>query len=128
MPKATSSKTNFSGGEISPKAIGRFDIEKYDSSVKTMENFLMNQIGGAFYRTGLRYIASTKSNGIARLIPFQYDADQDYVMEMGNLYFRMYSNAGAIIDIGQYTTVQPPAHNDTYVKATTKESTSTWPY
>lgn len=27
-----------------------------------------------------------------------------------------------------YTLVYPPAHNDTYVKATTKYSTATWPY
>jgi len=128
MPKVTTSRSNFSGGEISPLAIGRFDIESYDKSVKIMENFLMNQLGGALYRPGTRYVASTKENGAARLMPFQYDADQDYVMEIGNLYIRLYSNDADLVDITQYTTVQPTAHNDTYVKATSKGSTDFWPY
>lgn len=108
MPKVTSSQNNMTNGEISPIALGRFDITKYPNSVKTLENFLINQLGGAFFRPGTRYVASTKDNGIARLMPFQYSADQDYVVEVGDAYMRFYSNTGSLLDI--------PTSFDSYTK------------
>lgn len=99
MPKVTTSLSNFSNGEISPLARGRFDLAKYANSAKVMLNFIVNQLGGGFFRQGTRYVASTKDNGVARLMPFQYSADQDYVMELGDLYARFYDNDAAAITI-----------------------------
>jgi hypothetical protein len=91
--------TNFSAGELSKLLIGRVDIAKYLNGVDTLENFLIQLQGGISRRPGSRYLASTKDNGVARLMPFQYSADQDYVMELGDAYARFYSNAGSLIDI-----------------------------
>lgn len=90
--------TNFSSGEFSKLLMGRVDIAKYANGVDTQENFLNLLQGGIARRPGQRYVASTKDNGIARIIPFQYSADLDYVMEMGDEYFRLYSNAADIIE------------------------------
>lgn len=100
MPKATSSVNSLTSGEWSPKAKGRYDLAKYASGVGTMENFLINQLGGGAFRPGTRYLAETKdSSKASRLIPFQYQADQDYVVEVGDLYMKMYENDGdAVID------------------------------
>ena len=89
--------TNFSSGEFSKLVMGRVDIARYANGVDTLENFLNMLQGGIVSRPGGRYVASTKGNGIARLEPFQYSADLDYVMEMGDEYFRLYSNGADLI-------------------------------
>lgn len=93
--------TNFSSGEFSPLLMGRVDIAKYPNGVDTLENFLIMLQGGITRRPGTRYVASTKDNGIARLMPFQYSADQDYVMELSDGYIRMYSNDADLVAITQ---------------------------
>ena len=96
--------TNFSSGEHSKLAMGRVDIEKYPNGVDTLENFLNMLQGGITRRPGLRYVNSTKDDGIANIIPFQYSADLDYVMEMGDQYFRLYSNGADLISQSVYNT------------------------
>ena len=72
--------TNYSAGELSKLMIGRTDIAKYPNGVDTLENFLIKLQGGITRRAGTRYLAETASSGICRLLPFQYSADQDYVI------------------------------------------------
>lgn len=100
MPKVTTSLNAFTAGELSPRAKGRFDLAKYASGATKLENFLINQLGGVSYRPGTRFLAETKdSSKASRLIPFQYQADSDYVIEMGDLYMKMYENDGdAVVD------------------------------
>ena len=100
MAKVTTAVSNFSGGELSPQALGRFDLAKYPNSLKKMENFLINQLGGALFRPATKYIAGARyTDKKCRLMPFQYSADQDYVMEMGDLYLRFFSNSGSAVSI-----------------------------
>lgn len=108
MSKATSSQNSLTAGEFSPRAKGRYDLAKYASGVGKLENFLINQLGGVSFRPGTRYIAETKdSSKASRLIPFQYQADQDYVIEMGDQYFKLYENdTDAVVD----------TQTDTYTK------------
>lgn len=108
MPRFDPISTSFISGEVSPLLMGRVDIAKYANSVDTLENFLIMLQGGIMRRPGTRYVNSTKDNGIARIIPFQYSADQDYVMEMGDEYMRFYSNDAALINI--------PTDYDSYTK------------
>lgn len=89
--------TNFNSGELSKLLIGRVDIAKYANGVDTLENFLIMLQGGITRKPGTRYVATTKDSGVARLIPFQYSADQDYVMEMGDEYIRLFSNEAAAL-------------------------------
>lgn len=97
MAKSTTAQCNVTNGEISPRALGRFDIAKYVNSVKKLENFLIYQLGGALFRPGTTYVAATKdSTAKTRLIPFQYSTTQAYVIEMGNLYMRFYANNGVV--------------------------------
>ena len=90
--------TNFNSGELSELLIGRVDIEKYANGVSTLENFYNMLQGGILRRPGSRYVASTKDDGIARIIPFQYSSDLDYVLEMGDEYFRLYSNGADLVE------------------------------
>ena len=57
MPRQTVVQNNFNNGEISPKAKARFDYEKYPNSLKLAQNVILNQLGGAQFCPGLRYVA-----------------------------------------------------------------------
>ena len=112
-------QTNFTSGELSQKLMGRVDIAKYANGVDTLENFLIMLQGGITRRPGTRFIAETKdSSKASRLIPFQYSADQDYVMEVGDLYIRLFSNSASLLTLSQFTSQYPTAHTAAYVKAT----------
>ena len=104
MAKVTTAINNLTSGEWSPRAKGRFDLAKYASGASKIENFLINQVGGVSFRPGTRYVAETKSSGVARIFPFQYSADQDYVVEAGDLYFRLFTNAGDLVTLTTTTT------------------------
>lgn len=88
---------NFSGGEIGPLASARTDLDRYKSTVKTMQNFFPMIQGPAKRREGTKYVASTKSNAQARLESFIYSNEQAYVLEFGDLYIRFYSNGGQVV-------------------------------
>jgi hypothetical protein len=76
----------FSGGELSPSLQARVDIERYGNSVKTGKNFLVRPYGGMVNRPGFEYLGNSKSqNGNAyqaRIIPFVYNTDIAYVVEL----------------------------------------------
>jgi hypothetical protein len=94
-------QNNFTGGEISPRACGRFDVSKYSNSAEIIENFIIYQLGGILYRPGTRYAATTKTIADrARLLKFQYSTEQSYVIEAGHLYFRYYTNSGQLYSSG----------------------------
>ena len=60
----------FNAGELSSHLDARIDFQKYQSGLRTLENFIVLPYGGAVKRSGTQYIANTKSNGVARLVPF----------------------------------------------------------
>lgn len=85
------------GGELSPGAEGRWDLGKYSNSVKTMENWLIKQLGGVVLRPGTSYVAETKTQtDRVRLIKFLYSTEQNYVVEVGDQYFRYYTESGQL--------------------------------
>ena len=98
MSKTTFSQNSFNNGEISPRALGRWDHAKYANSVKLLENFLVYQLGGIMYRPGTVYVATAKTSAKdIRLIPFLFNITQAYIVEMGDKYFRYYANDGQVL-------------------------------
>ena len=94
--KASPIITNFTSGELSPYLDGRVDISRYYNGAKTLENFIILPQGGIRRRPGTYYVASTKNNGIARLIPFQFSTTQSYILEFGDQYMRVYKDNGQV--------------------------------
>jgi hypothetical protein len=90
---------SWAGGELAPSMYGRVDLEKYNISCKKLKNFIVHSHGGASTRPGTQYIANTKSNGVARLIPFEFSTEQAYIIEFGNQYIRFYKDGGQIISL-----------------------------
>lgn len=95
--RQTEAKFSFNNGEVSPR-YQRADHDKYPSSVKTLENFLIQELGGVSFAPGSRYVANTKDvSQRARLIPFQFNSAQAYLLELGDQYMRFFTNRGQVI-------------------------------
>jgi len=91
-------KPSFAGGELTPALYGRTDLQKYDVGAAKLENAIVLRYGGVSRRPGFKHIEQTKSNNKARLIPFSYNAEQNYVLEFTDKKVRIYQN-GEIVKI-----------------------------
>src|SRR5210317_1285938 len=116
MAKASPTLNNFTAGELSPRLDGRTDISKYFNGSKTMQNFTVHPHGGASRRPGTIYVNTVKASANAtRLIPFEFNVEQAYILEFGNLYFRIHKDGGTVSSGGSavevatvYTSAQVP--------------------
>ena len=101
MAKVTGAKQNFTAGELSPRLAGRTDLGRYDNGVKTLQNFLVQPHGGVTRRPGTRFVKEIKTSANkTRLIPFEFNVDQAYVLELGHQYMRFYKDGGIIVSSG----------------------------
>lgn len=102
MPRTPVPITSFVSGEWSPRLHGRIDIEKYRSACREIKNMIVWPHGGVTKRPGLRYIGDAKKpNGEVkniRLIPFEFNIEQTYMLEFGDGYIRFFRDGGQIID------------------------------
>jgi hypothetical protein len=88
---------SFNSGELSPLIKYRVDIQQRQSGVETLENMLVKVPGAAARRPGTEYIAGTKNNGRARLVPFEYSTEDAYILEFGDKYIRFFRDGGQIL-------------------------------
>ena len=85
-------------GYISPRMRGRVDLDFYKQSLDYLMNYEVSPQGELNYRTGSIFIASTKGNKKARIIPFIYNTEQAYIIEITDLFMRFYKDHGLITD------------------------------
>lgn len=90
MTKIDQIQTNFTAGELSPRLYGRVDIGKYYNGVSKLQNFLIQTQGGIERRTGTKFIefihepdGGVVTTALPRLVEFQYNVEQSYVLEFG---------------------------------------------
>ena len=109
MGEARVAYTNWTAGELAPQLEGRFDVDNYYNAARQLVNFQVLPYGGAARRMGTRYIASTKySNRKCLLIPFVFNRDQAYILEVGHLYIRFYSDGGQVMSGGSPYEISTP--------------------
>lgn len=96
---------NLAGGEVSDAIAARVDIDKYKTSLYKCENFFPQVHGGLTNRPGLQFIAEAKGTGTTRLIPFEYNTTQTYVLEFGDQYMRVFKDAGQVLDTSVSLTI-----------------------
>lgn len=110
MARVTTIQTNFTAGELSPRVLGRTDIDRYNSGARTLLNGHPMVHGGFRRRAGTRYVAPLKTAATAaRLIPFIYSRAVSYMIELGNGYLRIYTAGGTYTGVelvSPYTTAQ----------------------
>jgi len=98
MPKTLVSVPSFTAGQLSPRMEGRTDFQKYFSSGKTINNFVVQPHGPVTRRPGTHFVAEVKdSSKDVRLIPFSFSTTQTYILEFGDQYIRFYKDNGQIV-------------------------------
>lgn len=87
----------FNRGELSPRIIGRVDIDAYYNATKYSNNMLPFPQGAITKRPGTYFVSTVKTSSLTTtLIPFKFSTVQNYIIEVGNLYFRFYRNRGVV--------------------------------
>lgn len=93
------SQPSFSAGEITPSLYGRVDQDLYYIGLRTCRNFIIKREGGAMNRPGSYFTAEAiNSANPQRVIPFQFNDQQTYVIELNDLTMRLVSNNGEITE------------------------------
>jgi hypothetical protein len=96
MGKVRALLNSFASGILSPRLDGRVDLDIYRKGAKTLTNFIPWPLGAAQNRSGSKFIARTKDDGQARLIPFVLGQNEEYAVKVGNGYMRFYENGAQI--------------------------------
>jgi hypothetical protein len=99
---------SFAGGEVSPSVAARVDLSKRAVAVEKAENFFVRVTGGMESRPGLQFIAEAKTTGTTRLIPFEFNTEQTYILELGDQYMRFYTYGGQILSGGSPYEIATP--------------------
>lgn len=92
-------QSNFTAGELTPKLFGQIDFKKYANGLETLENMTVFPQGGAARRYGTRFVGPVKDHTkTTRLIPFEFNVEQAYMLEFGDQYIRFYKDNGIITE------------------------------
>ncbi|MBQ9244878.1 hypothetical protein IJ182_01270 [bacterium] len=90
---------SFTGGELSPALYSRNDLVKYNTGLKTLKNGFVRAEGCVSNRAGLELITEVKTSASkARLIPFSFNTEQTYIIELGHHYARFIKDGAQITD------------------------------
>ena len=96
MPKII--QPSLAGGEVSEAIGARVDIDKYKTSLAVCENAFVQVHGGVSNRSGFEFVAEAKDSAQAtRIIPFEYNTEQTYILELGDLYMRVHKDGGQVL-------------------------------
>lgn len=89
---------SFTAGEVSPAVRARADLAKYASGLALCENFFVRPQGGVYSRAGTRFVCELDdSTQRGRLIPFQFNTDQTYVLVFEDNKMRVIKDAGLVL-------------------------------
>lgn len=101
MAKIDIIQTSFSSGEFGPSLYGRTDIAQYSNACAIVQNMLPTSYGPAISMPGTRYVATVSDSTLrTRLIKFVFNKTDAYVIEMGDLYMRFFTNRGQVVTPG----------------------------
>ena len=91
---------SFTGVELSPALYARNDLAKYAIGLKTLKNGFVRAEGCVSNRAGLEMVCEVKnSSKKTRLIPFSFNTEQTYIVELGHKYARFIKDGGQITEI-----------------------------
>jgi len=102
-------QSNFTAGELSPRLEGQIDFKKYFNGCSELNNMIVYPHGGATRRGGTYFVSEVKdSTKEIRLVPFEFNVTQSYVLEFGNTYIRFYKDNGQITSGGSAYEISTP--------------------
>lgn len=91
---------NFSGGELTPSLYARVDTSRYQTGLRVCRNAFVMRHGGLSNRPGTQFVGEVKdSTKAVRLVKFVFNNEQTYVLEFGDLYFRIIQDGAHLTDL-----------------------------
>lgn len=99
MARANLNQTSFTAGVLSPRVLGRVDIDRYFQGLKSASNGYAVPQGGFRRRPGLRYALPGYSDTAEAsiLVPFVVGRNQAYMLEFGGGQIRIIDKTGAVV-------------------------------
>lgn len=86
---------SFAGGEITTELLGRLDLVKYQTGLRTTKNAITLPHGPATKRAGTEFIIEAfDSTRQVVLFPFRFSANQTAALEFGHQYIRFHISGG----------------------------------
>ena len=90
---------SFAAGELSPALHGRVDLAKYQVGLATCLNWFIHPFGGASTRAGTEFVGEAVDPAVrSRLIPFQFNTAETYVLEFAHQKMRVIRNGGYVLE------------------------------
>lgn len=90
---------SFAGGVITPELYGRIDLLKRQTGLTTSLNAWILPYGPWQNRPGTQYVLNVKdSSQKTRIYEFEFNDEQTYIIEFGNLYIRFHTNGSTIVE------------------------------
>lgn len=90
---------SFAAGEISPALHGRVDLAKYQVGLATCLNWFIHPFGGASTRAGTEFVGEAVDPTVrSRLIPFQFNTAETYVLEFAHQKMRVIRDGGYVLE------------------------------
>lgn len=103
-------QTSFAGGQFGASLVGRTDVASYANACQIVQNMVIRTAGSAISMPGTRYVATVSDSTLrTRLIPFIFNQTDAYIIEMGDMYMRFFTDRGQIVsqsgteDLSAYT-------------------------
>jgi hypothetical protein len=91
-------KTSFLAGEISPRARSAVESVKYQEGLAKCENYMVDVVEGIKNRPGTEYLTGTYvQNEQPRLLPFQFNEEQGYILELGDSNMRVIKDGALVL-------------------------------
>lgn len=97
MTRLRTWQTNFTAGELSPLLAGRGDLRAYANGAAALRNVTIHPTGGVSRREGLRYADALP--GPARLVDFEFNSEQTYLLAFLGGAVRVYRGDAAITEL-----------------------------
>jgi hypothetical protein len=95
MVQARTIQTNFTSGELDPMMAMRVDTGAFTNGAAKLTNCLLYNTGGASARPGTAHLASLTAR--SRLLPFEFSADQRYIMALSAGRLDVYNTSGTLL-------------------------------
>lgn len=92
---------NFNAGELSPALAGRTTLAKYQNGVAVGRNFFVDYRGGLSTRTGFSHLLRCRleaDNPRPRLLPFIFNSEQAYGLELNGGKMRVIYRGGYVLE------------------------------
>ncbi len=97
---------SFAKGEIAPALYARVDTAMYKVALKLARNAIVHSYGGISNRPGTTCLGPVKDHSnLPRLFRFHLGSTDQYILEFGNLYMRVFRNDAIVLDVAGAITI-----------------------